>query len=68
MKEIFKDTKFWMYLPFACLYGLKMSRWVFQPDNEKDRCWRMIFTFYNLVFSLIFGIIVAGIIYRTWVV
>jgi hypothetical protein len=68
MKAIFKDTKFWMYIPFACIYGLKMSKWVFEPDNETDRGWRMVFQLLSVVYSLILGAIVSGIIYRIWVV
>jgi hypothetical protein len=68
MKKIFKDTKPWMYLPFACIYGLKMSRWVFEPNNVEDRQWRYIFQTLNLMGSLIFGVVVSGVIYRVWVV
>lgn len=68
MKSIFKGTKFWMYLPFACIYGLKMSKWIFEPDDVIDRQRRGLFQLINLLFSLLLGAIVSGILYRTWVV
>ena len=54
MKRIFKDTKFWMYIPFACIWGLKMSTWVFSANTEKDGQYRMMFIFFNLFETLLF--------------
>ncbi len=56
MSNIFKDTKFWMYLPFACIFGTKMLNWVIDTKSIDEKSRRSIFYFLNIIvtfFSLL---------------
>ncbi len=66
MKEVFKDTKFWMYLPFACVWGLKMSKWVFEPDTVEGRQWRYIFQLLNVILTVIVAVIGSGLVFNIY--
>lgn len=52
--KIFKDTKWWMYLPFACVAGTRMVNWVLKPKEMIDREWRMSFLIINLFETCLF--------------
>jgi len=44
--KMFKDTKWWMYLPFTVFW---MSYWIFEEDDQVKRMWRALFQEFNLM-------------------
>ena len=57
MKNFLKSTKWWMYLPFACMFGFSMINWVFKGENQIVRGNRMILLLFNLMITTIFLLI-----------
>lgn len=60
-----KSTKWWMYLPFACL-ALPLVKWTDRGETYKENEWRMAFLICNLFWTLIFIILIVASILKTF--
>lgn len=63
LRKIFIDTqpKRWMFIPFACFW---MAKWIFEPELYLNRGWRLIFTEFNLMASMLISILIFGTAYK----
>ena len=53
MIKFLKTTKWWMYIPFACI-SFPFFDWIFDGFNRKERNKRMILYTINLLWTVIF--------------
>ena len=58
---MFKETLWWMYIPFACLHP-KMGKWMFDGDSYKERVHRWCFTLVNLYVTILICAFMMGYI------
>lgn len=56
--KIFKDTKWFMYIPFA-FFNKKLAAWILEPEEYVDRGWRFIFAQFNLMCITLPSIIIV---------
>lgn len=56
MKKYFKNTKWWMYLPFAAIW---MSHWMFEGGESDEMSNRYVFLMSNLIFTCYVGCFMA---------
>ena len=61
--NFFKTTKWWMYLPFACL-TLPLINWVVSPTLQTERVKRVLFIFVNIYWTLMIVLFVLALLLK----